>query len=534
MSLAVISEPGLITYSKNPAEYHLRSSAWVTQQPVAGVYEMVFATKLSTVASTLTFSWNGNTVNFIVTITSTPTGYNLPNDIASTTLGQYCQQVAENYFSAQYLLEKDFIIEYVGPDTIRFTAKEPGTELELTYSTTIPPAEAVLSTATAPVSLETLENYGVILDVEVEENYGSGNFTRIGTVHATPTVYDDAGTLKGDVKIDVQELLHGFLQNRTDAPDPTSTAPFAADNTNLLYRVVYAEQYTLSNTQVVLRRIQGTNKRVLKGGLNYLDVPGIGDLVTNHYGAALKPLQTWQPTTKEVTSNESHWIYWLTPHQLTGIDQYRTQFTVYYTDGTTDTSAPDLVTAQQQYETYGYAVGFNQRGLDALQPSKTPYKYTWVLTIQGTASLDTITQTFMLVDETRQDKVFIYENSAQGWDTLRCNGDVQAAASFAKNEALNALQAGYAATDRTVEVKSEGFTDSYTVFTGFKPQAEIKQLRDFLNSENVYELVNNQLVPVVISASRAVELEHEKTGQYSYGVEFNYRHAFLNKGYSNA
>lgn len=533
MSLAVISEPGLITYSKNPAEYHLRSSAWVTQQPVAGVYEMVFTTKLTTVGSTLSLSWNGNTVNFIVVVTTTPTGYNLPDDIASTTLSQYCQQVAENYFSAQYLLEKDFIIEYVAPDTIRFTAKEPGTELELTYSTTIPSGEAVFTTATAPVALETLDNYAVILDVEVEETYGSGTFTRIGTLHATPTLYDDSGTLKGDVKIDVQELLHGFLQTRTDAPDPASTTAFAADNTNLQWRVVYAEQYTTGNTTVVLRRILGTTKRVLKGALNYLDVPTIGDLVTNHYGAALKPLQTWQPTTKEVTAAELHWIYWLTPHQLTGPDQYRSQFTVYYTDGTTATSGPDTVTAQDQYETYGYAVGFNQRGLDLLQPTKTPYKYTWYLTIQGTASLDTITVTFMLVDETRQDKFFVYENSAQGWDTLRCNGDVQAAASFAKKEALNALQAGYAATDRTVETKSEGFTDSYTVFTGFKTQAELKHLRDFFNSENVYEIVNNELVPVVINASRAVEFEHEKTGEYSYGLEFTYRHAFLNKGYSN-
>ncbi len=533
MSLTVISKPGLITYSKNPAEYHLRSSAWVTQQPVAGVYEMVFTTKLTTVGSVLTLSWNGNEVFFIVTTTTTPSGYNLPDDIASTTLGQYCEQLAEIWFPAQYLLEKDFVIEYVGPDTIRFTAKEPGTELALTYSTTIPSGEAVFSTATAPVALETLDNYAVILDVEVEENYGSGDFTRIGTLHATPTLYDDAGTLKGDVKIDVQELLHGFLQTRTDAPDPASATAFAAENTNLIYRAIYAEQHTLSGQVVTLRRVQIDNCRVLKGGLNYLDVPNIGDLVTNHYGAALKPLQTWQPTTKEVTAAELHWIYWLTPHQLTGPDQYRSQFTVYYTDGTTDVSGPDTVTAQQEYETYAYGVGFNQRGLDLLQPTKTPYKYTWYLTIQGTASLDTITQTFLLVDETRQDKYFVFENSAQGWDTLRCNGDVQASAAFAKKEALNQLQAGYAATDRTVEVKSEGFTDSFTVFTGFKPQAELAHLRDFLNSENVYEIVNNTLVPVVVNTGRTVKLEHEITGDYSYGLEFTYRNAFLNKGYSN-
>ena len=533
MSLTVISEPGVIAYSKNPIEWHLRSANYVTTQPVAGVYEMVFTTKLTTIGSALTLSWNGNSVTFFVDTTTDANGYLLPDDIPSTTVGQYCEALADTWFTAQYLLQKDFIIEYVATNTVRFTAREAGTELALTYTTDIPSGEAVFSTATTPVGLDVLDNYAVIMDVEVEETYGSGTFTRIGTLHATPTLYDDAGTLKGDAKLDVQELIDGFLQTREDAPNPASATAFAADNTNLMYRVVYAERYSINSSFVTVYRTQSDNKRVLKGGLNYQDVANVGDLDTNYFSAALKPFNTFQPFTKEVTANELHWIYWCTPHQLTGIDQYRTFFTVYYTDGTTDTSAPDLTT-QDKYETYAYAVGFEQRSLDTLQPAKIPYKYTLQISIQGTATTDTVVQTFWLVDETRQDKQFLFENGVQGWDTLRCNGDAVNSAAFSKKEALNVLQDGYSATDRIIEVKSEGFTDTTKVFTGFKPKAEAAHLRAFLNSEKVYEVVNGVLVPVVVNASKSFELEHEKTGDYGYGLEFTYRHAFLNKGYSNA
>jgi hypothetical protein len=533
MSLAVISEPGLISLSKNPCEFHLRSSAWVNQQPVAGVWELVFTTKLATLASLLTFTWGGNEVTFIVQATgATPTGYNLPQDIAATTLAQYVEQLANDFFKAQFLLDKDFDIEYVAPDTIRFTAKDAANVL--TTSTTIPGGEATISNTTTPIQISYLDNYQVIMDVEVEETYGSGNYTRVGTIHATPTLYNDGGTLKGDVKLDVQEILHGFLQDKQDRPNigiPTSTQAAA---TNLQWRVVYAEQYTILGELTTVRRIQCDNKQLMKGGLKHLDVPALGDLETNYYGVTNKPWQTWQPDGKEVTQAEKHWLYFKTPFQITGADYYELTAEVFYTDGTTATSVINTNAAQQRWDVYYYRVGFEDEGLDALTPpGETPYKYTVQLTETG-GGMASAVFTFYLVDSTRQDRLFLFENSFGGFDTLRCNGDMQALAEFSKTESVVPVQAGYAATDAVVKVKSQGYGDSFEVFSGFKPLAEIIYLRDFLNSENVYEIVDGALVPVVVNTGRTFKLEHRKTGEYGYGLQFSYRHAFMNKGYSNA
>lgn len=532
MSLTVVSQPGLLSFSKNPCEFHLRSNAWVNQQPVAGVWDLVFTTKLATLSSTLTLEWGGNSVTFLVQATGTAaSGYNLVQDIATTTLAQYVEQLATDYFSAQFLLEKDFIIEYVASNTIRFTAKNA--ESVLTTSTTIPGGEATISNTTTPIQTGYLNDYNVIMDVEVEETYGSGNFTRIGTLHGAPTLYNDGGTLKGDVKIDVQEVLDGFLQERTDPPTLGTTTPVIADNTNLQWRVIYAEQYTILGEVTTVRRIQSDDKRVLKGGLKYLDVPAVGDLETNHFGAALKPWNTWQPDGKQVTADEPHFLYWLTDYDLTGLERFRLSATVYYTDGSTQSTTLQDVTTQEQYETFIYVASFNEQGLDALS-AQTPYKYEISLQENPGSSVVAKTFTFYLVDNTRQDRFFLFENSAQGWDTLRCNGDVEALVNVSKTESAVPLQAGYAATDATVKVKSQGYGDTFEVFSGFKPKAEITYLRDFLNSENVFEIIDGALVPVVVEVGRTFKLEHDITGEYGYGLQFTYRHAFINKGYSNA
>ena len=534
MSVTVIDQPGLLSLSKNPCEFHLRTDAWVNQQPVAGVYEFTMVAKPLVIGTKLTLSWNGNTVEFFVEATgSTPNGYNIPQDIAATTLAQYTEALANTWFPMQYLLQRDFEIEYdaAGP-LVRFTAKEPGTELELTHSTTIDPANATMATATAPIAWGYLDDYAIIMDVEVEETYASGNYTRVGTLHGTPTLYDDSGTWKGDVKLDVQEILDGFLQDRIDPPNflPTSTL---ADNTHLQWRVVWAERYTAAGETVVVRRSQSTNKQVLKGGLKYLDVPAVDDLETNHFGVTNKPWNTWQPDGKEVTQEEQHWLYFLTPFQITGPDYYELNAVVFYSDGTTDTATINTNAVQAQWETYSYRAGFMDEGLHLLQPSKTPIKYTLRLEETG-GTMRSAVFTFKLVDRTRQDRHFVFENSMQGWDTLRCNGDMESFASISKTQSAVPVQAGYAASDATVKVKSQGYGDSFAVFSGFKKKAEISYLRDFLNSENVFEIVDGALVPIVVDAGKTFPMEHDKTGDYGYGLQFNYRHAFINKGYSNA
>lgn len=530
MSLAVIAQPGYISLSKNPVEFHLRSSAYVNQQPVAGVWELAFTTKLTTIGAWHLFEFDGHTVQMYVESTTTPSGYNLPQDITSTTLNQYVEALADTWLPAQYLLEKYFTIEYVSGPLIRLTAKDASTVL--TVSTTTPGAQAAWSTATTPIQLSTLDDYTVIMDIEVEETYGSGEFTRIGTLHASPVLYNDGGTLKGDFKLDVAELLDGVLQNRTDAPSITASVPTIASNTNLQWRAIYSERYSVAGTVYHVRRVATDTKRVLKGGLNYLDVPALPDLENDFYGVTDKPFNTWQPNGKEVTAEEPHFLYFLTDHALTGANRFHLRAEVFYTDGSTDTATLMSTDVQERMETFYYRVSFNDEGLDTLQPLRTPYKYT-VYIDETLGAITTQVFTFYLVDRTRQDRFFLYENSAQGWDTLRTNGDMEAVASVSKTEALDALQAGYAATDAVVKQKSQGYADGFNVFTGYKTKAEAIHLREFINSENYFEVVDGVLIPIVVDAG-SFQLEYDRTGEYAYGLKFRYRHAFINKGYSKA
>lgn len=532
MSLTVVSEPGKISLSKNPAEFHLRSDAYVTQQPVAGVYDLTFLTKL-TAGAFLTLTWNGNTVTFYVQVTTTPSGFNLPDDITSTTLGQYVAALASVWFPANYLLHRDFIItDEIGP-LVRFTAREPGTELQLSWSTDIPALEAVMSTNTTAVAWSLQDEYGVIMDIEVEENYGSGDYVRIGTLHETPVLYDDAGTWKGDVKFNVADVLDGFLQDKQDDPALNETIPTISDQTLLKWRAVYAERYLLAGlVPRIERRVQSSDKYVQKGGLDYTDVATVGDVFTNHYQAANPPFNTWQPQGKKVTAEETHYLTWFTDHVLSGLERFQLKATVYYTDGTTDNATLMSTDVQNAYEKFRYRTGFNDESLDTLQPSKTPTKYdVWIE--DTTATITSETFTFYLEDSTPQDRYFMFENSFGDWETIRTNGEHVATINVVSKEAARHLEAGYSAEDAVVQKRVAGFTDSFTVFTGFKSKAEITHLRELLKCEKAYEITGGTKVPIIIESGRH-ELEYNRTGQYTFGLRFRYRHAFVNNGYSNS
>ena len=293
------------------------------------------------------------------------------------------------------------------------------------------------------------------MDIEVEEVYGSDVWTRVGPVHGDAILYDDAGTWKGDVKIDIHEVLDGFLQTREDSPTIGATTPAIADNTNLQYRVIYAERFTAIGEVVIGAITQTAAYRVLKGGMDYRDFPALWDLENAFYGVTDKPFNSFQPVVRKVTAEEEHFLHFLTDYSLIGVNEFKVHATIYFTNGTTHTPPPSGTPDQEQWETYIYPVGFNALGLDAYITSvNIPYKYTVKIVGSGVGGITTEIRTFWLEESSRQDRFFMYENSVQGWNTLRTNGEHRAMPTTQKTEAKKALQKGYGATDANVVQKA--------------------------------------------------------------------------------
>ncbi|MGB1317913.1 MAG: hypothetical protein ACPG5W_06890, partial [Flavobacteriales bacterium] len=461
--------------------------------------------------------------------------YNLPNDIASTTLTQYVQALASDWFPANYLLDRDFTIEYVAGDIIRFTAKEVGTSFAIAETTTIPSGHAVWSVDNAAVDWEFRPDFTVLMDVEVEEVYGSNEWIKLGPLHADPIVYNDGGTWKGDVKIDVQEMLDGVLQNKEDSPTIGSTTAVIADKTNLQWRAIYVERYTLNGEVFFAKRTQIGDYRVLKGGMDYRDYPALGDLENAVYDQPQYRFNTFLPTTKRVTAEEEHFLYYLAMEDGGGGSvAHNFKATVFYTNGSSS-SPTSLISqqVQQKYETYILPCGFNAMGLDALS-ALIPYKYTVKVSMTGTGSgIDTETRTFWLEGSTRQDRFYHYENSAQGWGVLRTNGTHKAIAKTNKVEGKRMVQDGYGSTDANLVQKSSGVIEGFEVFIGPKPKDEFAALRDFMNAERHYEIIDGKKVPIIVD-TKTWKLEHERTGDYTFVESFKYRFAFINKGFSRA
>lgn len=543
MAITVVSEPGYLSLSKDPIEFHLQTNKWVTTQPTTSIYSMVFSTKLTTAGEKLTFDWNGNTVTFVVEATTDPDGYNLPTALGSTTLEEYVEALVDNWFGGNYLLLRDFEITKSGTDTIIFAGRDSSIDMNAPV-TDINASYATLTGVSSGVEAVYNPNFTFIMHVEVEEVYGSDEWTRLDPIHAYPILYYDTIALnwKGRAKIDVSTLIDGMLQTREETLDIDETDEVIADQTNLQWRVIYTEQYTIDSslfTDLHEDVFQGPTyvsdtKRVIKGGMKYLDIPLFPDLITDFYGTATKPANTWVPNGAFVTQEQLHFLTYLITHVQTGVATFDLKATVYYTDSTDDTDVILSTTDPLENETWRFPVGFLANGLEAWQPAKIPYKYEiWLQYSDLGDPWVGERKTFWLEVESRQDRYFIYENSFGAHEILRTSGEFSATPEVSKTTGKRVVEAGYAADNANFAQKSNGYSDVFEVSTGFKTKEEFIQLREFINSDIHYEIIDGKKVPIVVSTTK-MKLEYELTGSYDRIESFKYRHAFINKAYSNA
>lgn len=269
---------------------------------------------------------------------------------------------------------------------------------------------------------------------------------------------------------------------------------------------------------------QSSNFFALNGGTSYLGyAEGLGiDLANSPTNEYL--FLTTQPTPA--------WLNEEAPLDLTILPLVASAtntlvLTATYADGTTEDVSISLGALTVNTAVY-LQVGDAVRAYKAAQPSKT-----WV---KLSATITELTgQTFTWLIKPAQSpwqKHFLFQNSLGGFDTFTTSGKYTAQGRSLKQLHRASPKDQYTTQDKEISSFNHVFYKQFSVQTGPLTQQQMLVLQDLINSENVFEWVEESgqqlLVPVNI-LNDAMPIENP--GQNINSLALNYRQAFFNKNF---
>jgi hypothetical protein len=127
------------------------------------------------------------------------------------------------------------------------------------------------------------------------------------------------------------------------------------------------------------------------------------------------------------------------------------------------------------------------------------------------------------------DRLFLFQNSLGGFDTIRILGDQEDTLEYDRVSVKSVLGTDFTELSHHLTQFSITELRKYKANTGWiTPQASA-WIRDFFLSKKVYRIMAGKLVPVVIDSNQVV---HRKDKQELFSIDFEYSQSFSNDHYS--
>jgi hypothetical protein len=267
----------------------------------------------------------------------------------------------------------------------------------------------------------------------------------------------------------------------------------------------------------------------VRGGLSFNDFPN-----SNYWTTWLptnKRFMSWKEKTRRITQTQSEFLNFLN-HSATATSLIL-KCKMNYSDGTDSTATIYTEATIAQKEIWCFPAGYTQIGVEAKKTAgKTVSNYQlWVEDQAGNVISEVITY---LIDirTYENERVFYFENSLGGIDSLRATGKRQDSISIERSLTEKILSDYWESDEafRQIENYDNSYVLEYAISSGFKEKkAVISQMIELLISRDVREYRNSKLIPVIINKD-SFTLYKDNDDQYF--LSFEYSDAFSNKAYS--
>lgn len=345
------------------------------------------------------------------------------------------------------------------------------------------------------------------------------------------SAYESLVTLKGvpdatgSYIFNIQKILHAFL-----APDlPAFNQNYISKGGQVFrtYKTKINEMFGFP-VATVQSSVETAPELVLQGGMSFLDFPAHTFFQQNL--EAEGNFMTIQPDGKLVQPGQQEYLYYYTVNQ--GYIQLFLHAEVVYDDGSTTQMNPlSLVGATDSMVIL--PVGFTQLGLAGINPAKSVRKYSVFVSKSGDPdSLNGKSKTRTYQVDYRYHKhlrYFLYANSLGGMETLAATGKFEQMVEVFTLEGESIVPPNYDAAATSSFNYSTSYRDIYKANTGHIDVAQKKHLKEFIISENKYEIFDGRFVKIRTKFSKEALA---KDFRYVDALEFEYSYAHENQAYS--
>lgn len=422
MAITLTAPSDEILLSGNPIIYGISGTQYVSNDGVFSVLEWEFTAGPAN-NNTFTFEADflqGGTVVF--TAKTLPVNDNeFGRPPAGILSASYIQEVVIPALLSNPVIANNYDVSFNGDLGIIMTALVHGGEYDLTLTSSGSNTSIISSTNGA--FLELTPNYLLRYRIHLETAQDSGIFKRGEWFFVKPNI-------DGEIEIDISPKVHEMF-NETDDESPTGSTPVKAVKSMRSMRLEVAEHFGAnpfnSNSKISF------SKRVLRGAF---DADDIGESFYTKYVAARKPI-TNKGQKEPVHPDQPQWLHFVMNHTpLSGGDTTIILARVYYTDGTNTNDIQVNTSSIVWGELWKIPCGFNQLGLGAFEPTKTPYKYT--VRAYSALAIATIMEevTFLLPTNSSFANVVHYKNAFGLQETLCFEGEHKHLESVQRQRAL--------------------------------------------------------------------------------------------------
>lgn len=518
MSLSLVKYPPLVALAKNPTVFEFSSNNYITVAGVASSLQLVFGAGLVN-NETFDLCYNGKILTFVVKTTPNTSGLQI-KAIAAEAVNAWVVQTAA-YLRQNYDLSTDFLITS-NLNGITLLARETGTDYTLTLDNE--PANLTGANAVAGTDQAVQAFFNIVAQTWMKRGADMVN------------IFEDALTVDaaGASYHDISEIVKSELYSEFEFPEVDANGWIKRDHINVSYFIRYAEKYGIPSTVKAMSTSQYFS--ALNGGVPFWKQVEYYTAGTSFWDRMQYDMNflTWQPTTKKLSITGTEKLYWLAWKSTLNNTLCKLRFTLHTFDdnGITTSvvySATQAVTYLDVFEMevgyarlntlYNFDAYFHDQGADGVSGQ---YYDVEVITDAGLVLSEKRTYQVDLT-EYQNSREFLFLNSLGGYDTIRTTGIGEYEGTQERTFITSPYPKEFAAAFR---MKKQVFVlgnDKMKVNSGWLTSSQVDWLQDMLLSEEVYEIKNSKLYPVVITSTSGPKKTDEQSP--AYFVEFEYEYS---------
>ena len=512
--ITVLGLPPLVSLTGNPIRFQLQTDNHLEVVGEKVVFTMEFSNGGTGFENDwIELKWGGKVVRLVCKPSPDGSGNQVHDNSVYSELIEWVEKLGCSV-AANYYISNDFHASSDGP-ILRLEAKELGDQFQIDCSWSWTSADKPLAGISG--QNQTLRPF---FKIGLQVLLGSGDSWILIGEDIQPV------SVAGITTFDIHSLFSDHVISTFQYPEATSPLIKVWPSACKEYRVRYFEQYggDISAQGIT----ESESFYILHGGLSsVLESFFCGKrtsfwekLTYNNF------FLTWQPKEKWITRDQTEKLFFLVQTEV-ALLVLRIAF--FFKDGTGNHSYPmGSIENPVPKKVYEITCTPSVMQVPGFETDLLDYFQVWLENgeMDRISEVRTYRMDYRYYENVR---LFLFQNSLGGYDTLRITGDQE---DFLEYDRLMVeTVAGFQYTDQTHSLSNYSITENqvYKANSGWISPSASAWIRDFFLSRQIFQIIHSRLVPIVVTST---QIRHRKDHEELFSIDFEYRRSWSSEHYS--